>query len=92
MNGQPTMHPTPARICAENAARNTQIGVRALDKEDDIIVIEGGREGLAFLDKLLLAQAASKDRGFQLGPRRAGKALFTAESTKGPYIHRLDKV
>ena len=90
MNDHPTIPTTPDRICAEYAMRNVKIAVRSLEGEEDVIVIEGAREGLEFLGRLLLAQAAAKDCGFQLGPHGAGKALFAPEATKGIYIHRLD--
>jgi hypothetical protein len=90
MNEHPTMHTTPDRVCAEYAKRNVKIAVRSLEGEEDVIVIEGAREGLEFLGQLLLAQAASKNCGFQLGPPGAGKALFAPEATKGIYIHRIN--
>jgi hypothetical protein len=83
------MSATPDSLCAAYASKKIKITIRALGEEEDMILIEGKREGLEFLGKLLLAQASFEDCGFQLSPSSAGKALFSKESTKGIYIHCL---
>src|SRR5579871_1898005 len=79
----------PDRLCTAYAARKVKLTVRTLPEDDNVILIESSPEALEFLGQLLLAQAAAPDCGFQLDPHGAGKALFSAASTKGLYIHRL---
>lgn len=80
---------TPDEVCAEYARRGTKLTVRELGDGDELILIEGESNALEFLGHLLLAQASFGDCGFQIAPRGAGKGLFSKESTKGIYIHRL---
>jgi hypothetical protein len=85
------MHMTPDTVCQEYHGKGA-ITIRSLPDDADTIVIEADREGLEFLGKLFLAQAQSADCGFQIGPFGAGKALFSEESNKGLYLHRLHTV
>ena len=84
-----SVNKTPDEICAAYAKRRIKITIRTLDDDEDVVLIEGTRDALEFLGHLLLAQAACPDCGFQLSPGGAGKALFSIESTKGVYLHRL---
>lgn len=76
-------------VCGEAAESNVRIKITEID--GDMIVIEGTREALLFLSALFAAQAGFSDDGFQLSPCGAGAALFAPESTKGLYIHRIEK-
>lgn len=68
---------TPDRVCKKYAGKRIKITIRPLDTDKDFVLIESGREGLEFLGKLFLAQARSKDCGFQLGRFGAGKSFFS---------------
>jgi hypothetical protein len=83
------MHQTPDSVCAAYAEKKVKLTIRALEDDENTILIEGEAAALEFLGQLLLAQATFPDGGFHLGPDRAGKALFSKESTKGIYLHRL---
>lgn len=85
----PNVYKTPDEVCATYARKKVNLTIRPLDGEADVVLIEGTREALEFLGQLLLAQATCQDCGFQLTPDGAGKKLFSIESTKGVYIHRL---
>jgi len=74
-------------VCETYARKHVKLTVRLLADED--VLIEGTSEALEFLGNLLLAHASDKEDGRQLGPRAAGSAFFSSESTKGLYIHRL---
>lgn len=82
---------SPDQLCRKYAAKKVRVTIRTLPGEEDVILVEGEREGLEFLGKLFLAQARASDCGIQLGPFGAGKALFTPSSTAGLYVHRLHK-
>ncbi|HEV8581370.1 MAG TPA: hypothetical protein VGX68_20075 [Thermoanaerobaculia bacterium] len=76
---------TPDEISEEFAKAGVKISVRDLD---ELILIEGNRQALEFLGRLLIAQAEStSDCGFQFSPSGPGSALFTLDSTRGFYIH-----
>lgn len=83
------METTPDRLCVTYARKHAKITIRALDESEETILIEGEPQGLEFLGRLLIAGSVSEDCGFQIAPNRAGKGLFSADSTKGIYIHRL---
>jgi hypothetical protein len=83
------MNLTPDSVCRTYADKKIKLTLRTLENDEDTILIEGEPEALEFLGQLLLAQAVSKDCGFQLGPTGAGRTLFSKESTKGMYIHCL---
>jgi hypothetical protein len=79
---------TRDEVCASYAERNVKITCRLLD--DDLILIEGDRDGLEFLGNLFLAQANDACNCHDsLQPNGAGSAFFTAASNRGIYIHRL---
>jgi hypothetical protein len=82
------MQNSPDAVCQDYEGKAT-ITIRALDDDQDTILIEADRDGLEFLGNLFLAQARASDCGFQFGPASAGRALFSSHSTKGLYIHRL---
>ncbi|MDM8527342.1 hypothetical protein QUF58_03950 [Anaerolineales bacterium HSG24] len=79
----------PDDICEQHATQNSKITVRMLD--DDMVLVEGTAQSLEFMGELFLAIAQAKDTGFQLSPTGAGKLFFTAESSHGLYIHRLEE-
>lgn len=81
------MGPSPDRVCKEYAGKKIRITVRPLESEENVVLIESGREGLEFLGKLFLAQAQAEDCGFQLGRSGTGKAFFSKHSSTGIYIH-----
>ena len=86
------MKPTPTspdQVCAQYAAKNVKVTIRPLDDDEETLLIEGDRQALEFLGRLLLAQAASGDCGFQLAPDGAGKTFFSNRSSRGIYIHRV---
>ena len=78
---------SPDEVCAKYADLNVKISITDLE---DFVLIKGTKEGLKFLGELLLAQANFRDSGFQMSPSGAGNALFTADSTRGLYIERID--
>lgn len=78
---------SPDDVCGKYADRNVKISITDLE---DLVLIKGTKEGLEFLGELLLAQAKFRDSGFQMCPSGAGNALFTADSTRGLYIKRID--
>jgi hypothetical protein len=79
---------TPDEICEKFAAREVKITCRML--EDDLVLLEGTREGLEMLGNLILAQAKfDQDCGIELSPIGAGSALFNRNSDKGICIHRV---
>jgi hypothetical protein len=78
----------PDEVCADAAQAGTRIVCRASGR--GVVLIEGTREGLEFLGRLLLSQAKyAKDCGFHLGPSGPGKALFGRGATIGLYLHRV---
>ena len=79
----------PDDICEQHAGQNSKITVKMLD--NDTVLFEGDAQSLKFMGKLFLAIAQAKDTGFQLSPTGAGKLFFTAESSHGLYIHRLEE-
>lgn len=79
---------SPDDICEQHYKSGIAISLREID--DDVILIEGDRNSLEFLAKLIMAQAAfKKDDGFGISPSGAGRSYFAAGS-KGIYIHRTD--
>src|SRR5262245_46192349 len=81
---------SPDSVCKKFAKKKAKITIRPLEEDGSSILLEGDREGLEFLGRLLLAQARSRrDCGFQLNPQGAGKSFFTKGSHCGLYIHRL---
>ena len=86
MNAKPA---SPDKVSEQYAQKGAKLTVRLLD--DEFVLLEGDANGLEFLGTLLLAYAQGKGNGHsgQLGPKSAGNAFFTPESTKGIYIHRL---
>lgn len=78
---------SPDQVCREAAGKGVALSVRLLE---DVVLIEGDQATLEFLGRLLLAQAAFSDDGFEVSPRGPGSALFSSESPLGIYIHRLD--
>jgi hypothetical protein len=76
---------TPDEVCRR--CFDSKIQIRVTEKENTIF-IEGTRDSLMFLSKLVAAQAGADDDGFQLSPFGAGSAWFAAGSTKGIYLHR----
>ncbi|MCI0640476.1 MAG: hypothetical protein L0Y72_05675 [Gemmataceae bacterium] len=82
------MSKSPDSICREYAAKKVKITIRPLPGDDETLLIEGDKNSLEFLGKLLMAQAQSEDCGFQMTPHGAGKAYFSKDFTRGVYIHR----
>jgi hypothetical protein len=79
---------TPDEVCAKYADRKVKITARAM--EDDLVLLEGDQEALAFLGNLLLAQANDERSCHKsLQPDGAGSTFFTDISNLGIYIHRL---
>jgi hypothetical protein len=76
-------------ICATYARKRVKITVKILDDKDDMVLIEGNADALEFLGNLFLAQARSRDCGFQIAPHSAGQAFFSQHSRLGIYIHRV---
>ena len=73
------------KICQRFAKKGIKITCKILD---DFILIEGDKKSLEFIGNLIIAQANSKDCGFFLMPKGAGKKFFSVTSKKGIYIHR----
>ncbi len=80
---------SPDEVCEEYAKKGASITLKLLD--DEFVLLEANADGLEFFGKLLLAYAHANGEGHsgQLGPHSAGNALFSPQSTKGIYIHRL---
>jgi len=78
----------PDKLCLQFAVSGEKITI--LEK-DDFVLIEGTKESLMFLSKLIAAQSKANDVGFHLSPFGAGCQLFSKKSTKGIYIHRIKK-
>jgi hypothetical protein len=79
----------PDDVCVKFAQKSVRISVTELD--DDLILFEGTGEALKFMAALFTAMATDPDCGFQIGPRHAGRALFAKGSTRGLYIHRVER-
>lgn len=77
----------PDDVCREYGARTIKLQVRDLG---EVILVEGPREALEFLGKVLIAQSAAKDDGFEIGPRGPGEYFLDRRAEKGFYIHRID--
>jgi hypothetical protein len=78
----------PDDVCKEYASRPIKLQVRDLG---EVILIEGTRDALEFLGKVLIAQSAAKDDGFEIGPQGPGEYFFDRRAEKGFYIHRIDE-
>jgi hypothetical protein len=77
----------PDDVCREYGSRPIKLQVRDLG---EVILVEGTREALEFLGKVLIAQSAANDDGFEIGPRGPGEYFFDRRAEKGFYIHRID--
>ena len=74
-------------ICDAYARKNVTLTVRLLNDGD--VLIEGDSDALEFLGNFFLAHAREETCGRNIGPNSAGSALFTKDSTKGIYIHKI---
>ncbi len=84
-----TNQKTPDEICSEYSDKGIKLTCRYLYDSGDVL-IEGDEEALVFLSKLIQAQATDQNSCHDsLSPCSAGRALFSAESDTGLYIHRL---
>lgn len=72
----------------EYGARPIRLQLRDLG---EVILIEGTREALEFLGKVLIAQSTAKDDGFEIAPRGPDEYFFDRRAEKGFYIHRVDE-
>jgi hypothetical protein len=79
----------PDDVCKEYGLRPIKLQVRDLG---EVILVEGTREALEFLGKVLIAQSAAEDDGFEIGPRGPGEYFFDRRAEKGFYIHRIDEM
>ena len=79
--------PTPDEISTEFADSGEAVRICMLDRET--VLIEGSQIGLENLARLIAAQAASADCGFQFSPNGPGSGLLKSGSTLGVYIHRV---
>jgi|GEM_PF-4804349 len=78
----------PDDVCCEMVDRGLRLTVKELDAQT--IVIEGTRETLVLLAKMIIAEAQDEaEDGFSISPFDAGRALFTEDSTRGLYIYPL---
>ena len=78
------------KVCGQ--AADAGIKIKVTELEDEYLLIEGTSEAFLFLSKLFAAHAEQgSDCGSQMSPFGAGKALFKRGSTKGLYLHRVDK-
>lgn len=84
---EPASDQTPHGVLDEFADIGVQLNLRMLD--DDTVFVEGDRESLRFLSKLIWSMTQDEDCGFSMGPNRQGSAWFTQSSTLGFYLHRL---
>jgi len=81
---------TVDNVCAAYADKGVTITVKPVPKARSLILIEGNQSAFEFLGELFLAHAqAINGCGFQIGPKYAGKALFSKKATLGLYLHRL---
>jgi hypothetical protein len=83
---------TVNEILEEHSESNSKIKLQLLPPEEfeqaGYALIEGDREALQFLAKLLLAQSEQgADCGLQIHPNGPGKRHFEASSNLGIYIH-----
>lgn len=78
---------TPDDVCNEYAERPVRLQPTDLG---EVVLIEGTRESLEVLAKLLAAQATAADDGFEISPRGPGSYFFDPASEKGFYIHRKE--
>jgi hypothetical protein len=53
------------------------------------VLLEGDKEGLAFLARLIFAHLETDVCDLSLHPAGAGKSHFSADSNAGIYLHRL---
>lgn len=69
--------------------KRPRLTIQKLNK--NTILIEGNAKALEFFGKFVLthSRANADDCGTGLGPKGAGNAWFTKESTLGFYLHRL---
>jgi hypothetical protein len=75
----------PDHVAREYIGKDVKLTVRDLD---ELVLIEGEPEALEMLGRMILAQARfTRDCGFEMSPRGPGSAFFTAESTRGLYVH-----
>lgn len=80
-------HISTKQIFEDYEKRTTKLTLRKLDKTT--VLIEGDRDALGFLGKLLVALAHSKEHSLQMSPKGAGKHRFSKKSTLGFYVHKL---
>jgi hypothetical protein len=78
---------TPDELSERFANSGEAVRICMLDAET--VLIEGSQIGLENLARLIAAQAASTDCGFQFSPNGPGSRLFRSGSTLGVYIHRV---
>jgi hypothetical protein len=68
-------------------------GIRLIvgELDDKTLLIEGSREALVFLGKLLLAHADDqRDHGAVISPFAAGSLFFSEKATRGLHVHPTD--
>jgi hypothetical protein len=84
------MHMTknsPDEVCAAFAGKANDLYVKQLD--DETVMIQGSKESLEFLGRLLVAQSSfDGDCGVQIGPGGPG-STFLAPGSLGIYVHRV---
>ena len=74
-------------LCEKYADLGIQLNVSEIE---GAILIQSNSQGLQFLGELLIAHSKGGDRGFQISPKAAGKALFSDTATKGLYLDRVE--
>lgn len=66
------------------------IRLKIADLDSTTVLIEGNRDALLFLSRLLAAHAQASSCGFQMSQNGSGSRWLTRDSSKGLYIHCTD--
>jgi hypothetical protein len=86
---------SPDDVCAEYANKSTSLRIdfqtyKDEESSESYVIIEGDKNSLEFLGKLLIAQANfNTDCHIAIHPNGPGQSHFVEETTIGVQIHRL---
>jgi hypothetical protein len=86
---------SPDNVCAEYADKNTSLRIvfrtyKDEESSEEYVIIEGDKNSLEFMGKLLIAQANfAADCHFFIHPRGAGQIHFSEDTSIGVSLHRL---
>ncbi len=81
---------SPDMVFQKYANQKINLTIKLMEEDKKYVLIEGSREALEFLAKLLTSQAKfKKDCSIFFSPKGPGFKFFSKKSKLGLYIHRI---